>query len=67
MNSDAELPPIRAYEVQARYAPGEAWITLDVCLNRLRAVREAYLRHDPWGRAPIQVRIVGPQPQAGAS
>jgi hypothetical protein len=46
-----------AYETQARYAPGEAWVTLDVSVSRRLAVDEAFFRRDPWGRVPTEVRV----------
>jgi hypothetical protein len=46
-----------AYETQARYAPGEAWVTLDVSICRRLAVDEAFFRRDPWGRVPTEVRV----------
>jgi len=49
---------VLAYELQARYAPGEAWITLDVCSSRNVAVEEALLHRDPWGRPPTEFRAV---------
>jgi hypothetical protein len=49
---------VLAYELQGRYAHGEAWITLDVCSSRLVAVEEALLRWDPWGRTPTEFRVV---------
>lgn len=49
---------VLAYELQGRYAHGEAWITLDVCSSRLVAVEEALLRRDPWGRTPTEFRVV---------
>ncbi len=49
--------PVIAYETQARYAPGEAWITLDVSVSRTVAVDEAFFRQDPWGRMPTEVRV----------
>src|SRR5437868_88622 len=45
MGSNPEQPTI-AYELQARYAAGEAWITLDVCLSRVVAVEEGLFRRD---------------------
>lgn len=50
--------PIIAYELQARYAPGEAWITIDVCVSRVVAIEEGLFRPDPWGRTPMEVRVV---------
>jgi hypothetical protein len=57
MGRNPEQPAI-AYELQARYAPGEAWITLDVCLSRVVAVEEGLFRRDAWGRTPTEVRVV---------
>jgi hypothetical protein len=45
---------IIAYETQARYAAGEAWITLDVCICRRSAIDEVAFRRDSWGRRPIE-------------
>ena len=67
-NMSAErTPPILAYETQARYGPGEAWITLDVSLSHALAVDEAFFRRDPWGRKPTEVRVrsIVQQPEAG--
>jgi hypothetical protein len=47
-----------AYETQARYAPGEAWITIDVSICRQTAIDEALFRRDPWGRRPIELRML---------
>src|SRR5437016_3771565 len=41
MSADRTPPPILAYETQARYGPGEAWITLDVSVSHALAVDEA--------------------------
>jgi hypothetical protein len=46
-----------AYETQARYAPGEPWVTLDVSICLRLAVEEAFFRRDPWGRVPTEVRV----------
>lgn len=58
MSQDSDTGPVLAFELQARYAPGETWITLDVCSSRMVAVEEALFRRDPWGRAPAEVRVV---------
>jgi hypothetical protein len=55
-NSDTGC--VLAFELQARYAPGETWITLDVCSSRMVAVEEALCRRDAWGRTPAEVRVV---------
>lgn len=56
---DSDIPPpVLAYEIQGRYAPGEEWVTLDVCSSRLVAVEEALFRRDPWGRVPTEMRVV---------
>jgi hypothetical protein len=49
---------VLAYELQGRYAPGEAWITLDVCSSQRVAVEEAVLHREPWGRTPTEFRVV---------
>jgi hypothetical protein len=49
---------VLAYELHARYAPGEAWITLDVCSSRTVALEEALLHRDAWGRTPTEFRVV---------
>jgi hypothetical protein len=49
---------VLAYELQGRHAPGEAWITLDVCSSRTVAVEEALLHRAPSGRAPTEFRVV---------
>jgi hypothetical protein len=54
---DPNPDPVLAYETQARYAPGEAWVTLDVSVCRRLAVDEAFVRRDPWGRLPTEVRV----------
>lgn len=58
MSQDPDTGPVLAFELQARYAPGEAWITLDVCSSRMVAVEEALFHRDAWGRAPAEVRVV---------
>jgi hypothetical protein len=57
MDSDPRSNPVLAYETQARYSAGEAWITLDVSVCRRTAVDEAFFRKDPWGRVPTEVRV----------
>lgn len=57
MSADPNPHPVMAYETQARYAPGEAWVTLDVSVSRRLAVDEAFFRRDPWGRVPIEIRV----------
>jgi len=57
MSAERTPPPILAYETQARYGPGEAWITLDVSVSHALAVDEAFFRRDPWGRKPTEVRV----------
>jgi hypothetical protein len=54
--SDHERVP--AYELQGRYAHGEAWITLDVCSSPMVALEEALLGRDPGGRIPAEFRVV---------
>jgi hypothetical protein len=57
MSADPHPDSVIAYETQARYGPGEDWVTLDVSVSRLIAVDEAFFRHDPWGRAPTEIRV----------
>jgi hypothetical protein len=66
MSAEGSPPPILAYETQARYGPGEAWITLDVSASHALAVDEAFFRRDPWGRKPTEVRVrsIVQQPRA---
>jgi hypothetical protein len=58
MSQDPGTGPALAFELQARYAPGETWITLDVCSSRMAAVDEALFNRDAWGRTPADVRVV---------
>ncbi len=58
MSQDSDTGPVLAFELQARYAPGETWITLDVCSSRMIAVEEALFHRDAWGRAPAEVRVL---------
>ncbi|HEX5559787.1 MAG TPA: hypothetical protein VFX13_19405 [Gaiellales bacterium] len=58
MSQDSDTGPVLAFELQARYAPGETWITLDVCSSRMVAVEEALFHRDAWGRAPAEVRVL---------
>lgn len=58
MTSESHSTPIIAYETQARYAAGEAWITLDVAVSLRIAIDDAFFWRDPWGRAPTEVRVV---------
>ena len=58
MSQDSDTGSLLAFELRARYAPGETWITLDVCSSRMVAVEEALFRRDAWGRAPAEVRVV---------
>ena len=66
MSAERTPPPILAYETQARYGPGEAWITLDVSASHALAVDEAFFRRDPWGRklTEVRVRSIAQQPEA---
>jgi hypothetical protein len=57
MSSNPDPDPIIAYETQARYGAGEAWVTLDVSVSRGLAVDEAFFRRDPWGRVPSEIRV----------
>jgi hypothetical protein len=59
MSSDPSPQFVLAYETQARYAPGEAWVTLDVSVSRRLAIDEAFFRRDPWGRVPTEIRVRG--------
>jgi hypothetical protein len=45
------------YQTQVRYGRGEAWVTLDVSIDRDTAVDEALFRRDPWGRVPTEIRV----------
>lgn len=47
-----------AYELQARFGAGEAWVTLDVCGTPVAAERAGLCRRDAWGRLPIETRVV---------
>jgi hypothetical protein len=58
MSQNPATGPVLAFELQARYAPGETWITLDVCSSRMVAVEEALFHRDAWGRNPAEVRVV---------
>ena len=58
MSQDSDTGSVVAFELQARYAPGETWITLDVCSSRMVAVEEALFHRDAWGRTPAEVRVV---------
>jgi hypothetical protein len=58
---DAHNPsePVIAYETQVRYGPGEDWVTLDVSVSHQLALDAAFIRRDPWGRAPTELRVRG--------
>jgi hypothetical protein len=58
MSETPDRGALLAFELQARYATGEAWITLDVCSSRLVAIEEALFHRDAWGRTPTEVRVV---------
>ncbi len=58
MPSGSDNNPIVAFELRARYAAGEAWITLDVCASKTVALDEGLFRRDPWGRTPTELRFV---------
>jgi hypothetical protein len=58
MSQDSDTGFVLAFELQARYAPGETWITLDVCSSRMVAVEEALFDRDAWGRTPAEMRVV---------
>lgn len=57
MDRHSERSQVIAYETQARYGPGEDWVTLKVSPARLLALDEAFVRRDPWGRAPTELRV----------
>jgi len=57
MDPRSELDPVIAYETQARYGPGEDWVTLTVSASALLALDEAFIHHDPWGRSPTEIRV----------
>jgi hypothetical protein len=57
MEMDATPDPVIAYETQARYGPGEEWVTLVVSVSSLLNLAEAFVRHDPWGREPTELRV----------
>jgi hypothetical protein len=58
MSQNSGTGPVLAFELQARDAPGETWITLDVCSSRMAAVEEALFHRGAWGRPPAEVRVV---------
>jgi hypothetical protein len=58
MDLPADPDLVIAYETQARYDPGEGWVTLEVSVSHLLALDDAFLRHDPWGRAPTELRVL---------
>lgn len=58
MSQDSDTGSVLAFELQARYAPGETWTTLDVCGARMVAVDEGLFHRDAWGRPPAEVRVV---------
>jgi hypothetical protein len=64
VSADPNPYSVLAYETQARYAPGEAWVTLDVSVSRRLAVDEAFFRRDPWGRVPTEIRVRGIGPRS---
>lgn len=57
MYSDPDSGTVVAYQTQVRYGRGQAWITLDVSIDRGTAVDEAFFRRDPWGRSPTEIRV----------
>jgi hypothetical protein len=64
MCTDRNPDSVLVYETQARYAAGEAWVTLDVSVSRWLAVDEAFFRRDPWGRVPTEIRVMSIAPQS---
>jgi hypothetical protein len=58
MDFPAHPDVVIAYETQARYDPDEGWVTLGVSASHLLALDDAFLRHDPWGRAPTELRVL---------
>lgn len=59
MEARPQTSPLIAYETQARYGPGEEWVTIDVRVSHLLALDEVFVRHDPWGREPTEIRVRG--------
>ena len=59
MDLSSRPDPVIAYETQARYAPGEEWVTLGVSVSHVLALDEAFVRRDPWGRQPTELRVRG--------
>ena len=57
MYTDPNSDTVVAYQTQVRYGRGEAWVTLDVSIDRDTAVDEAFFRCDPWGRVPTEIRV----------
>jgi hypothetical protein len=58
MSQDSDTDTVLAFELQARYAPGATWVTLDVCGSRMVAVEEPRFHRDACGRRPAEVRVV---------
>ncbi len=58
MPPNSDNSPAFAFELRARYAPGEGWVTLDVCASKTIALDEALFRRDTWGRIPTELRLV---------
>jgi hypothetical protein len=58
MFQNSDTGSVVAFELQARYAPGETWITLDLCSSRMVAAEEALFPRRTWGRTPAEVRVV---------
>lgn len=52
-----------AFELQARFGPGEEWITLRVSSSPTPAVPTTLRRYDAWGRTPLATRVVPVQPR----
>jgi hypothetical protein len=59
MDARPDPGPMIAYETQARYAAGGDWVTLLVSSSPVLTLDDAFIRHDPWGRAPIELRVCG--------
>jgi hypothetical protein len=57
MSTDPNSDTVVAYQTQVRYGRGDAWVTLDVSIDRDTAVDEAFFRRDPWGRVPTEIRV----------
>lgn len=56
-----------AYELQARYAVGEPWVTLRVGRSNALATEAALHHRDAWGRKPTDIRVVAVRPRLAAA